>query len=215
MQNYIIYFFPLIISLCKRALTFVSQKAIQGWSVVLGIKINLWKSSYPNYDNIQVDEGYKLGSEKLTRAFGSGELKTFLCQKITKIFKFFYLQSIYKYHGFLTMSDTDFTDTQITMSLLIPPTWNLLLNGISPLCPPLKYTKYISSHFLIIINSSSVSLLSPFTFVTTFIMGFKQFTWFWKYWQHININGINLTQVQINSVHVLIFDIYLNFMHGH
>lgn len=175
----------------------------------------MWKSSYPNYDNIQVDEGYKLGSEKLTRAFGSGELKTFLCQKITKIFNFFYLQSIYKYHRFLTMSDTDFTDTQITMSLLIPPTWNLLLNGISPLCPPLKYTKYISSHFLIIINSSSVSLLSPFTFVTTFIMGFKQFTWFWKYWQHININGINLTQVQINSVHVLIFDIYLNFMHGH
>lgn len=113
------------------------------------------------------------------------------------------------------MSDTDFTDTQITMSLLIPPTWNLLLNGISPLCPPLKYTKYISSHFLIIINSSSVSLLSPFTFVTTFIMGFKQFTWFWKYWQHININGINLTQVQINPVHVLIFDIYLNFMRGH
>lgn len=146
MQNYIIYFFPLIISLCKRALPFVSQKAIQGWSVVLGIKINLWKSSYPNYDNIQVDEGYKLGSEKLTRAFGSGELKTFLCQKITKILKIFYLQSIYKYHRFLTMSDTDFTDTQITMSLLIPPTWNLLLNGISPLCPPLKYTKYISSH---------------------------------------------------------------------
>lgn len=178
MQNYIIYFFPLIISLCKRALPFISQKAIQGWSVVLGIKINLWKSSYPNYDNIQVNEGYKLGSEKLTRAFGSGELKTFLCQKITKIFKNFYLQSIYKYHRFLTMSDTDFTDTQITMSLLIPPTWNLLLNGISPLCPPLKYTKYISSHFLIIINSSSVSLLSPFTFVTTFIMGFKQFTWF-------------------------------------
>lgn len=134
-----------------------------------------------------------------------------LCQQITKIFKKIYLQStyIYKYHRFLTMSDTDFTDTQITMSLLIPPTWNLLLNGISPLCPPLKYTKYISSHFLIIINSSSVSLLSPFTFVMTFIMGFKQFTWFWKYWQHININSINLTQAQINPVHVLIFYIFL------
>lgn len=159
----------------------------------------MWKSSYLNYDNIQVDEGYKLGSEKLTWAFGSGELKTFLCQKITKIFKNFYLQSIYKYHRFLTMSDTDFTGTQDTHESPYFSEWNLLLNGISPLYPPLKYTKYISSHFLIIINSSSVSLLSPFTFVSTFIMGFKQFTWFWKYWQHININGINASTNQFGT----------------
>lgn len=138
---------------------FISQKAIQGWSVVLGIKINLWKSSYPNYDNIQVDEGYKLGWEKLTWAFGSGELKTFLCQKITKIFKIFYLQSIYKYHRFLTMSDTDFTGTQDTHESPYFSEWNLLLNGISPLYPPLKYTKYISSchYYKLIISLPSLS----------------------------------------------------------